>query len=190
MSISITPAYSSIFNTLYDEQNPLLPSCYHYSVLRSFEYRDVCNNPVDQPLVHDFAIVWDDDHDKRVIKVAERIYLAGLLSPVQFMGEHKGTLTIILAAKARWELGDIDSYVNSVANAAFKLGDDYWTINIGWFDRHDRDFHTKHQTELNGIIGIDSKREHTHILGIDDRWDIGTKKFDDQGFLKMHASFS
>lgn len=188
MSLSVPPSYSSIFHTIYDERNPLFPSGYHYSVLRSFEYRDVCNLPVSKPLVHDFAIIWDEDHDTRVIKAVERIYLAGLLSPIQFIGEHKGTLTIILAAKSMWAIGDIDNYKSALSSAAFKQGDDHWVIEIGWFDRNDSNFDTMHQTNLNQITGVSSRREHTHILWIDDRWDIGTKEMDENGYTTMHIS--
>lgn len=180
--------YSSIFKCLCDERNPLIPSYFHYSVFRSYEYRNVCNEPVDKPLIHDFAILWDDDHDERVIKAAENIYLSGLMSPIQFIGEHKGELTIIVAAKAWFSFEEPEAYVQAVRNAAFRVGDDQWTVKAGMFDSSDRNFNLRHQTDLSQILGIDPVVEHTHILSINDRWELGTKALDEFGKLKMYYS--
>jgi hypothetical protein len=42
-------------------------------------------------------VIWDEDHDERVIGVVERMYFAGLLHPVLFVGERKGSLTVVLS---------------------------------------------------------------------------------------------
>lgn len=188
MITSPLPVYSSIFTCIYDEINLLLPTYFHYSVFRSYEYRNVCNIPVDKPLVHDFAVIWDDDHDERVIKAVENIYLAGLLSPIQFIGEHKGQMTIIIAARAWFGMEEPEQYVQKLRDSAFKLGDDIWVIRVGYFDRSDRDFNNKHQTDLAQIVGVEQSIEHTHIFNIDDKWKLGTKEFDNTGCLRMHIS--
>jgi hypothetical protein len=188
MNIFQRPAYSQIFSCLHDERNPELPSSFHYSVFRSYEYKDVCNKQVHTPLVHDFAVLWDDDHDARVITVAENIYLAGLLSPIQFIGEHKGHITIIFAAIARFGVQNFEMYQQAVERIATKAGDDYWYVKFGFFDKHDREFSSSHQTYLEGITGLSAAVEHTHLLSVDDRWKLGTKAFDERRLLKMHIS--
>lgn len=178
--------YSNIFNCLHDEYHTNLPFYFHYSVFRSFEYKDVCNYLTTKPLVHDFAVIWDVDHDERIIKVIENLYLAGLLSPIQFIGEHKGFLTIIVAAISIYGMDDFDNYKKEVKLAAYKNFDDDWHINWGKFDRHDRNYDSMHQTDLASIMGIEQNIEHTHILNIDDKWKIGTKELDENQQLVMH----
>ncbi|WP_253073410.1 hypothetical protein [Sodalis ligni] len=93
--------YSTLLSCLYDEQQPIgnLGRGTHYSIFRTVEWLDVNRTPVNLPQLHDFSVIWDEDHDERVINVIENIYMAGLLSPIQFIGERKGTLTVIVAAK-------------------------------------------------------------------------------------------
>ena len=90
--MSDTPAYSTLFCCLYNESAPIgsIGRGCHYSVFRSVEWLDVTRSPLELPEMHDFAVIWDEDHDTRVINVIERIYLSGLLSPIQFVGERKG----------------------------------------------------------------------------------------------------
>ena len=96
-----TPVYSHLLSCIYDEPEPIghIGRGAHYSVFRCAESRDVSWSPVSPAQVHDFAVIWDEDHDTRVIAVAEALYAEGVLAPVQFIGERKGNLTVILAAK-------------------------------------------------------------------------------------------
>lgn len=84
----------------------------HCSVFRVPEWFDVIGRPVDKALQHDFAVLWDEDHDKRIIPVIERLYVNGLLFPVQFIGERKGVITAILASKSWYSSieADLKSY--------------------------------------------------------------------------------
>jgi hypothetical protein len=42
-----------------------------------------------------FAVIWDEDHDTRVIEPIEEIYRRGLLPSFLMFGEHKGVFTAI-----------------------------------------------------------------------------------------------
>jgi hypothetical protein len=44
----------------------------------------------------DFAIIWDEDHDDRVLEPIEKIYLAGLLPHFLVFGERKGGFSAIV----------------------------------------------------------------------------------------------
>jgi hypothetical protein len=45
----------------------------------------------------DFAVIWDEDHDDRVIEPIETIYRCGLLPSFLMFGEQKGSFTAVLA---------------------------------------------------------------------------------------------
>ena len=75
--------YSPFFQTLYDEQAPVghLGRGTHYSVLRAAVFHDELGEILPEnrykgphAKFHDFAVIWDEDHDKRVIEVIEQIY--------------------------------------------------------------------------------------------------------------------
>ncbi|MBM3548872.1 MAG: hypothetical protein FJX54_18165 [Alphaproteobacteria bacterium] len=93
-----TAFYSHSFSCLYDEPAPIgvLGRGAHHSVFRSMQSRDINGSRLENRRIHDFAIIWDEDHDTRVISVVERLHLTGLLWPIVFIGERKGVLTIFL----------------------------------------------------------------------------------------------
>ena len=91
--------YSPYFETLYDQQEPVgsLGRGTHYSVLRSVTWLDENLKPINPARLHDLAVIWDEDHDERIVEVLDALYLRGLLAPVHFVGERKGMLTLLLA---------------------------------------------------------------------------------------------
>jgi hypothetical protein len=175
----ITPTYSNLFSCLYDEPNPVgqLGRGAHYSVFRSVEWLDVVRAPLAVPQVHDFAVIWDEDHDTRVIDVIEEIYMAGLLSPVQFIGERKGNLSVIVAAKFYWahSQATLNAYIQQLNKISGSLNHgDSWQTEVGMFDRSPGE---PHQTNLQGLIIADEHRVITYVRNIDSLWHLGTKPF-------------
>lgn len=173
-----TPTYSTFFSCLHDEPEEYgsLGRGTHYSVFRSIEWLDVCRRPLERPEVHDFAIIWDEDHDTRVIDAVERIYMAGLLSPVQFIGERKGGLTLVVAARFYWSV-EIEDYKRAVEAATAPM-DDYWPVTIGMFDRSPGAMQMNwHQTESQGLINDKDHRVNLYLANIDSLWALGTKPY-------------
>lgn len=172
-------AYSNLFSCIYDEMCPVgnLGRGTHYSIFRSVEWLDVMRLPLKLPEIHDFSIVWDEDHDERVISVVEDIYMAGLLSPVQFIGERKGTLTVIVAAKFYFGHSEKSSaqYLAEIEKiASNSRHGDGWPVELGYFDRSPG-FH--HQTELKALIAAEEHRVDTFVRNVDSLWGLGTKPF-------------
>ncbi|EGK6377634.1 hypothetical protein IOZ78_002474 [Salmonella enterica] len=178
--------YSTLFSCLYDEQQPIgnLGRGTHYSIFRSVEWLDVTRTPVNLPQLHDFSIIWDEDHDERIINVIENIYMAGLLSPVQFIGERKGTLTVIVAAKFYFGgIPDIKNYEKQLQNICDQSTyGDYWSVEVGMFDRSPGfPPDAPHQTEVRGLINDRDHRVVTYLRNIDSLWALGTKPFMPKG---------
>lgn len=90
--------YSEFFQTLHDELTPTgtLGRGTHYTILRAVVFHDAEGKP-SEGRFHDFAIIWDEDHDKRVLEPIEKIYQAGLLSQFLIFGERKGGFVGVLA---------------------------------------------------------------------------------------------
>jgi hypothetical protein len=171
------PRYSTLFSCLYDEPAPVgrLGRGAHYSIFRSVEWLDVTRRPLTLPQVHDFAVIWDEDHDERIIEAVERLYMAGLLSPVQFIGERKGMLTVILAARFYFSgtEADTQAYVHAVEAIGHSLAD-AWSTDVGIFDRAPGN---PHQNDPRGIISDQGRRVRTYLENIDGLWGLGTKDF-------------
>jgi hypothetical protein len=177
--MAITPTYSTLFSCLYDEPEPIgkLGRGSHYSVFRSVEWLDVTRTPVVIPQIHDFAVIWDEDHDERVVSVIEKIYMAGLLSPIQFIGERKGFLTVIVAAKFYYAHGleTLNGYIRQLNDLSTSPSHgDSWPTELGLFDRSPG---SPHQTDLKSLIMADEHRVITYARNIDSLWSLGTKPF-------------
>src|SRR5690242_20442353 len=110
------PVYSALFSCLHDESKPIgnIGRGSHYSVFRAVQWKDALGEPLPRAQMQDFAVVWDEDHDERVIKVAEEIYMAGLLFPIRFIGERKGMLTVIVDTRLYSAKAARDSYLEQV----------------------------------------------------------------------------
>lgn len=174
------PVYSDFFACLYDEAVPVgrLGRGTHYSVFRTAEWLDVVRDPLPVPQVHDFAVIWDEDHDPRVIEAVEAIYMAGLLSPVQFIGERKGTLYVVVAAKFYWNSeARLKQYLVELGAVAERLPNgDVWPIKLLFFDRSPSFPPTHpHQTEIDGLVDDTSHKVVTYLRNIDTLWNLGTK---------------
>lgn len=171
------PIYSHYFSTIYDEQTPIgkLGRGTHYSVFRCVERADVTLEPVQHNAeVHDFAVIWDEDHDTRIIELIERIYMRGLMSPIQFIGERKGMVTIILAARFCTYGKDVEAYKSQVSEIVDSLEFDSWTVDFGIFDRNSFGVN---QNDACRIICDEEKRVQLYLHNINSLWSLGTKSY-------------
>lgn len=175
-----TSVYSTLFHCLYDERAPRTRRFPHYSVLRAIDSRDVRQQQTQRPRVHDFAVIWDDDHDTRIIPVLEEMLMAGVLPGVQFIGEHKGLLTVILASATYYTI-DIKAFVEKVTKLTEAAGD-CWQVDVGMFDHHPGNLALLHQCDFREIIG-GQDADRAFLFTIDAMWSLGTKEWrsiDDQ----------
>jgi hypothetical protein len=179
--MAATPQYSTLFTCLYDEPEPIghLGRGTHYSIMRTAEWLDVTRKPLAKPEVHDFAVIWDEDHDVRVIEAVERIYMAGLLSPVQFIGERKGSLTVIVAARFYFSGSgaEIKAYERALNDISQDL-EDSWPTTVGSFDRSPISAGLGwHQTFAEGLISAEEHRVNLYLTNIDSLWKLGTRPY-------------
>ncbi|MEE9985541.1 hypothetical protein [Agrobacterium pusense] len=178
-------SYSQIFSCLYDEPGPVghLGRGTHYSVFRVPEWRDVTLKPLSIAQIHDFAVIWDEDHDERVIAVAERLYVNGLFAPIQFIGERKGTLTIIVAARFRWSGSEADwkDWCDQVSRLCSDVLGDTWFVDFGEFDKS---LGSPQQTRPEGIISDHEHKVIIYLRNIDSLWNLGTWAFNDRALTQ------
>lgn len=169
-----TRPYSTLFTCLHDEPAPVgqIGRGAHYSVFRAVAWRDDCLQPLDRPQLHDFGLIWDEDHDERVIDAVERIYMEGLLSPVQFIGERKGSLTILVTARFRLS-PDIQAYAKAIQRICSAL-DDPWSLSIGFIDRTPG---SPCPISSEYIIQTDEQRSGIYLRNIDALWNLGSRPF-------------
>lgn len=169
-----TPAYSHLISCIHDEPAPIgqIGRGSHYSVFRAAQWHDVMRRPLPVAQLHDFAVIWDEDHDTRVIQAVEKLYMRSLLSPVQFIGERKGFLTVIVAAKFYYGVpeSELEAYKAAVQAEASDVDGDYWNTEVGSFDRSEFD----HQTDVSAIIQDTDFRAKTYLRNIDALWRLGT----------------
>jgi hypothetical protein len=89
---------SPIYTTVFDD-----PSI-RVSIFRTRVWHGLDLRPL---RVHEeltFGVVWDEDRDERVFELVDVLAYHGHLSGVRFVGEHKGSSTILLYPDAKPEV--------------------------------------------------------------------------------------
>lgn len=156
--------YSDFFKTLHDEQSPTgyLGSGTHYSVLRAAVFHGATGQPLPNGRFADFAIIWDEDHDDRVIEPIEKIYLRGLLPFFSMFGERKGSFTAILANNIHDQSG-ISSLQESLNRITGQLDTgDSWPACV-----------TNLESPDNSIIDASAKKVSLYLKNLKMLWELG-----------------
>jgi hypothetical protein len=170
--------YSDFFQTLHDEQTPTgyLGRGTHYSVMRAVTFHDARGKPFIEGQYTDFAVIWDEDHDTRVIEPIEEIYRKGFLSSFLMFGERKGSFTAILSNYARPKIAPMPGtedarlpLLKTEVSAICQALNDPWPSEV--IDR-------RRVALLDGSNPIISDEDHKVNLYLDNLqmlWQLGTK---------------
>jgi len=160
-------SYAPCFQTLHDEIRPVghLGRGTHYSVLRVPTWHDELMHQLQFGRFLDFAIIWDEDHDDRVVDAILVMYLGGLLAPVRFIGERKGVLSVLLAPAAvqAWDDHTFQRYREDVADVCTSL-EDPWTADVNSMD-----------SSQHSIIQAPAENVATYLKNIDMLWQLGSR---------------
>lgn len=128
-------SYSPFFETLHDERKPVgyLGRGTHYSVLKIPVWHDRKSQSTPELSYQTLAIIWDEDHDTRIMNVIHRMHSKGLLFPVLFVGERKGGLTVILDDESFLWLSNknlLQNYKDDIEKLAQGLIQDSWNSEV------------------------------------------------------------
>lgn len=140
--------YSTIFSCIYDQKEDIGTICngMHYSVIRfALAAGDI----------QDLAIMWDEEHTLRIVRVIEHLWVRGFLKNVLFIGEEKGALSIILDEQASEQ--DLIPYPVLIADVAETI----WDV----------DTVAVHFHKLSHVL-LDLR--YHYIRGL---WELGVKRF-------------
>lgn len=164
--------YSTLFSTIYDEQAPvgLIGRGTHYSILRTAQFLNNLYQPQTPLKIQDFCIVWDEDHDIRVIEVIEQLYLKNLLAPVLFIGERKGGVTVILDKEFYNNKSLLRSFSQQLNEISQGL-DDPWCSEVGSLDLVTKEANPE------TLINDASEKVSVYLNNINNLWSLGQKEF-------------
>jgi hypothetical protein len=126
-------SYSPLFHTLYDERAPVgsFGRGTHYSVLGAVQWADNHRRMMPVPSIQRFAVVWDEDHDERVIQVAEAAYMRGIFAPVLYIGERKAFLTVVVNEEFFDIIqSDLVSYSMAWQDICRQTHGDFWNLRL------------------------------------------------------------
>ncbi len=171
--------YSPYFTTLYDQHEPTgyLGRGTHYSVLRAPSWH-APNSSISERAYHcDFAVIWDEDHDVRVIQTVEEIYLNGLLSKFIFFGERKGMFSAILSEHFfdANQFPDLKQRIDTIA--ATRSDGDSWSAEI----------YKSHETPHCIISDADDKIS-LYLNSIKMLWRLGGSPISSRRFIDPQVS--
>lgn len=160
-------SYCPFFQTLHDETHPVgnLGRGTHYSVLRAPVWHDEWLNRLERCGFLDFAVIWDEDHDDRVIDAIMVLYVGGLLSPIRYIGERKGVLSVLLARDVvrNWQPEKLEQYRDDINDVSQSL-EDPWSAQVDSVDGRGH-----------SIIHSSSENVATYLKNIDMLWQLGVK---------------
>jgi hypothetical protein len=127
--------YSQFFATLYDQSKPIGQSDHgdHYSVLRATSWHLPDGGLSKRPQHFDFGVIWDSDHDTRIISVIEEIYLAGFLSRFMLFSETKGIFTATLYHGCSFDRASPKRHQETDGIVRKTIIGDVWQTNIDTF---------------------------------------------------------
>lgn len=182
--------YSPILSCIHDELEPVgkIGRGCHYSAFEVPQWHTVMGKPLEKANRQRFAIIWDEDHDTRIIEIIEKLYISGLLYPVQYIGERKGMLNIILGANFYWGLTEpeLEEYTAAVTHISTSDNSaDHWPVEIGRFDKRKG---SPQNIDYIGLVADSESMVDTYIRNIDNLWKIGNFKYPKQAFSKFPES--
>lgn len=176
-------AYSSLFSAIHDEKHPVgnIGRGSHYSVLSCPQWVDQLMKPHDngRAEIQKFAVIWDEDHDERVIPIIEAAYIQSLMAPVKFVGERKGHLTVIVDSLFWSFCQNKKTYIKSWESLAGSVSDDYWSCEV----------RPENEMADAGIIYPDDGKMMVYLQNIDNLWSLGVTPYKTQHTQAAWPSF-
>ncbi len=170
--------YSPFFNTLYNEKTFVgqrgeghLGRGQHYSILSTVQWLDVHGNPLPGPNKQKFSVIWDEDHDIRVIKVLEAAYIENILSPVLYIEEKKGCVHVITK-----DIENAHSLLYKKWNDLCSNPDivnDVWQLEL-YLYKNDRIIHCDESG--NSTYDTYGDKDYTYLKNINNLWSLGMTK--------------
>jgi len=125
--------YSTLFNTVHDQHEPTVDigRGAHFSILSTAQWLDMQLIPMARAVVQRIAIIWDEGHDTRIIPMLEAALINGIISPVLFVGERKGSVTLMLDMGS--PLIKDPEFIQAWQKICYGPDDDHWSLTIiGW----------------------------------------------------------
>jgi hypothetical protein len=157
--------YSDFFKTLHDEQSPTgyLGRGTHYSILRAVVFNDASGSYLPRAQFADFAVIWDEDHDERVIEPIEKIYRYGLLPHFLMFGERKGIFSAVLANQGQEP--DQASSLQAALHAITQDLEDSWPAQVV----------TSLDSDDLSIIDATVEKTSLYLKNLAMLWELGVK---------------
>ncbi|MEI6268035.1 MAG: hypothetical protein WCP01_04070 [Methylococcaceae bacterium] len=174
--------YSPYFKTLHNEVAPVgyIGRGSHYTILRCVIWHDHMLIPLQKGKYLDFAIIWDEDHDERIISIIEDLYINGLLSPVIFVGETKGIFSLLTHKPSILtpEYGNSSEFQCAIQNISEKQ-EDSWPANIFQY------LSTEHT-----IISDSYERVSLYLENLKQQWQLGIKDVNNNQIIDSKVGYN
>jgi len=133
--------------------------------------------------VHNLAVIWDEDHDTRIIPCIEALLIAGLLHHVAFIGERKGGVTIVLDSLSATYLEgtrrqEFEASVTRVINHVVEKSlEDSWYFTFGDMNETILGDSRLGEVTFHGmLIQAGTAKVDTYLRNIENLWALGVNR--------------
>lgn len=175
-----TIKYSPLLPCIYDEPAPTgsIGRGTHYSVVQALSWRSSNGELHKKAALQNVAIIWDEDHDLRIIPCLEALLMAGLLHAISLIGERKGGVTIVLNSMAAVDMDEdqkrkyqeeITQVINEVVSTKHE---DFWAITFGEMTETPSLSTRGHEIFHRDLIQDEVQKIETYIRNINNLWNI------------------
>jgi len=139
-------------------------------------WHDAQLSPLSTAAFLDLAVFWDKDHDTRIIELLERLYFKGLLSPIKFIGERKGTLTVFVTSEGRSSKSNLwlQEYSDKIREICRDVSGDQWPVTVYFYSGSEDDVVIDYDDQSR-IINDSEEHIRTYLKNIDMLWSLGIK---------------
>jgi hypothetical protein len=159
--------HAAFFHALYEQTEPVgaFGRGVHYSVYRALVWHNPDLSSRKHAAFHDIAVVWDEDHDTRVLGVLARIHADGALAAINFIGEAKGMLSVVLDehASAAFDDDAMEQFAERLRPLA-DIGSDTWPVEVA------------RRSDNSTIAASVEEATDIYLNSIDLLWKLGNKK--------------
>lgn len=114
---------------------------------------------------YDFCIIWDEDHDERIIEIVNELNKRKLLSPILFIGERKGNVSIVLNKYLITDEENYFDYVKDIITSVSTLQGDIFETYFMCLDE-----------DLGMLINDDNNKVREYLLEICKKYNLGLLK--------------
>jgi hypothetical protein len=135
--------------------------------LRNLTWIGKNNETMKKAMAHDFAIIWEKDHDERIIPAILRMYTNNLFGAAMIVGVRRGVLTYLIDNALLQQIDEqqITVFKNALTEQCQPHTGDKWSVEVASIQ----------DPRTSQIIMDTPEKVRVYLENIHNLWNLGIK---------------